>query len=144
MAKTTTRVKPATVKTTESKGTVPAGFYPEYQIDTRVYSYAQIVEYLATKEDRTKPWADLTDGEREAEVREYLLAVQAEGQGKPVDDGSGTQETLAAADPEVTAGAGAGKDDNPNDNTEVVKEDKSGKMTVEQRLKRLEQAVGIR
>lgn len=123
---------------------VPAGFYPEYQIDTRVYSYAQIVDYLATKEDRTTEWAKLTDGERAGEVNEYLLAVQAEGQGDPVDDGSGAQEALKASEVVNKDVTGAGKDDNPNDNTEVVKEDKSGKMTVEQRLKRLEQAVGIR
>lgn len=124
---------------------VPAGFYPEYQIDTRVYSYAQVVEYLATKEDRTKPWADLTDGEREGEVREYLLAVQAEGFGEPVDDGTGeaVKQTLADADPQ-TKQEDTGKDDNPDDDTEVVKEEKPGKLSVEARLKRLEQAVGIR
>lgn len=133
--------KPATKKTEGDK--VPVGFYPKYQIDTRVYSYAQIVEYLETKEDRTKPWGDLTDGEREAEVREYLLAVQAEGQGDPVSDGTEVAQTLASVDPQ-TKQADGGKDDNPNDDTEIVQDEKSGKLSVEDRLKRLEQAVGIR
>lgn len=130
--------KPATKKTEGDK--VPVGFYPKYQIDTQEYSYAQVVDYLATKEDRTKPWGDLTDGEREGEVREYLLAVQAEGRGEPVSDGTEVVQTLADADPQ----ADGGTDDNPNDNTEIVKEEKPGKLSVEDRLRRLEQAVGIR